>query len=316
MSDDRLWVGLELSAAEGRAAIEGDRVITVAQEDLTTDPAAANDIPSLVLAYSLGVGLMRYQPAPDGTAEIIPELAAGPPEVSDDLRRYTFTIRPGFRFSPPSGEPVTAETVRYSLERAIAEEGFCNYLLGGDVVGAADFQEGKADHVAGISVEGETVSIELTAPSATLPARLASPCASVVPVGTPVSEGQAGAAAADRVGRAVLRRHPCRGRAARRPPEPELRRRSVLRSSTESCSPWQATPSARRCSSSRVAPISRQTSGKSRARRSRSTAGSSGSSGKEDCPSSTGEQPCFVRPPSNIIRFVQLDTRQRLARRS
>ena len=30
VTDERLWVGLELSAAEGGAAIEGDRVISVA----------------------------------------------------------------------------------------------------------------------------------------------------------------------------------------------------------------------------------------------------------------------------------------------
>ena len=34
------------------------------------------------------------------------------PTVSPDGRTYTFRIRPGFRFSPPSNEPVTAETFR------------------------------------------------------------------------------------------------------------------------------------------------------------------------------------------------------------
>ena len=44
------------------------------------------------------------------------------PEVSPDGRTYTFTIRPGYRFSPPSNEPVTAETFRYSIERALSPE--------------------------------------------------------------------------------------------------------------------------------------------------------------------------------------------------
>ena len=311
VTGERLWVGLELSAAEGRAAIEGDRVISVALAEGTpvTDPAATNDIPSLVLAHSIGVGLMRYQPAPDGTAEIIPELAAGPPEVSDDLRRYTFTVLSGFRFSPPSGEPVTAETVRYSLERAIAEEGFCNYLLGGDVVGAAEFQEGNADHVAGISVEGETISIELTAPSATLPARLASPCATVVPVGTPVSESQAGLlqpiasagpyyvdthAAGEQL--VVL---PNPNYAGTRSPQLDGIVFAVAGD------PERAAVLVEQGRADLVADVGEELSPAfsfdGRLER---------QFGQEDCLSSTGEQPCFVRPPSNLIRFIQLDTRR------
>ena len=40
------------------------------------------------------------------------EVAAAMPDVSPDGRTYTFRIRPGFRFSPPSGQAVTAETFR------------------------------------------------------------------------------------------------------------------------------------------------------------------------------------------------------------
>ena len=49
------------------------------------------------------------------------EVAAAMPRVSPDGRTYTFTIRPGYRFSPPvSGEQVTAETFRASIERALS----------------------------------------------------------------------------------------------------------------------------------------------------------------------------------------------------
>ena len=33
---------------------------------------------------------------------------------------YTFTVRPGFRFPPPSGEAVTAESFRRGIEHALA----------------------------------------------------------------------------------------------------------------------------------------------------------------------------------------------------
>ena len=42
------------------------------------------------------------------------------PDVSPDGRTYTFRIRPGFRFSPPSGQAVTAETFKATIERALS----------------------------------------------------------------------------------------------------------------------------------------------------------------------------------------------------
>jgi ABC-type transport system substrate-binding protein len=42
------------------------------------------------------------------------------PGVSDGGRTYAFIVRNGFAFSPPSGEPLTAETFRFSIERALS----------------------------------------------------------------------------------------------------------------------------------------------------------------------------------------------------
>ena len=53
-------------------------------------------------------------------AALEPEVATAMPVVSDDRRTYTFTVRPGFAFSPPSNQPLTAETFRYSIERALS----------------------------------------------------------------------------------------------------------------------------------------------------------------------------------------------------
>ena len=49
-----------------------------------------------------------------------PEVAAAMPTVSADGRTYTFRVRPGFRFSPPSNQAVTAGTFRYTFERRSA----------------------------------------------------------------------------------------------------------------------------------------------------------------------------------------------------
>ena len=41
------------------------------------------------------------------------------PTVTDGGRTYTFRLRSGFRFSPPSGAPVTAAAFQRALERLL-----------------------------------------------------------------------------------------------------------------------------------------------------------------------------------------------------
>ena len=102
------------------------------------------------------------RPAPAGS-QLVPEVARSLPTLSADRRTYTFTIRPGFRFSPPSNEPVTAATFKHSIERSLDPR------MNGpaprdwsDIVGVKAFRAGKTRHVAGIRAHGDTLSIRLT----------------------------------------------------------------------------------------------------------------------------------------------------------
>jgi len=111
--------------------------------------------------------------APEGWS-LRPEVPASMPDVSADGRTYTFTVRPGYRFSPPSNEHVTAETFRHSIERAIGIGGNGRYVLF-DIVGEAEFLAGDAEHITGLRASGDILTIELTAPSPDLLERLAVP---------------------------------------------------------------------------------------------------------------------------------------------
>jgi ABC-type transport system substrate-binding protein len=64
------------------------------------------------------VAELSGQPGAAGS-QLIPEVAQSLPAVSPDGRSYTFTIRPGFRFSPPSNDPVTAQTFKDTIERTL-----------------------------------------------------------------------------------------------------------------------------------------------------------------------------------------------------
>ena len=145
------------------------------------------------LEYATGAQLLNYPdaPAPRGS-ELRPEVAAALPSVSPDERTYTFRVRPGYRFSPPSNQDVTAQTFKYSIERALSPRlgpqapgfGFLN-----DISGAAAFHSGKAAAISGITVQGDTLRIRLLAPAGDFLARLSMPFFAAVPVGTPIENG-------------------------------------------------------------------------------------------------------------------------------
>jgi ABC-type transport system substrate-binding protein len=106
---------------------------------------------------------------------------------------YTFRIRPGRRFSPPSNELVTAATFKHTIERSLSPA-IAKVWAGGvppgaqelpDVVGAAAYIAGKARHVSGISVHGDRLTIRLTHPAPDLPARLSTPPFCAVPSDMP-----------------------------------------------------------------------------------------------------------------------------------
>jgi ABC-type transport system substrate-binding protein len=112
--------------------------------------------------------------------------------VTGGGRTYTFRIRPGYRFSPPSGRPVTAATFRYSIERALSPglgPGAPAFGYLSDVVGAGAFHAGKAQHVSGITVSGNRLRIRLVAPAGDFLGRLSMPFFAAVPIGTPIVDG-------------------------------------------------------------------------------------------------------------------------------
>jgi ABC-type transport system substrate-binding protein/class 3 adenylate cyclase/tRNA A-37 threonylcarbamoyl transferase component Bud32 len=160
-----------------------------------TDPAHAFPGPSVraQFEYETGAQLLNYPdaPAPRGST-LGPDVAAAMPTVSRDGRTYTFRVRPGFRFSPPSNQAVTAETFRYSIERALSSglgAEAPGYSVLSDVSGAGAFHDGKAQHVSGITVRGDRLSIRLTAPAGDFLARLSMPFFAAVPIGTPIVNG-------------------------------------------------------------------------------------------------------------------------------
>jgi DNA-binding SARP family transcriptional activator/ABC-type transport system substrate-binding protein len=157
------------------------------------DPALASeaDVPlwreQLLDATCARLVTLRSSPAPLGW-HVAPELADLHP--SADGREWTFQIRRGFRFSPPSNAPVTAASMRYTVERALdprmGSAAAAPAVLT-DLVGFAAFRSGRARHIRGLTARDDRLIVRLRRPAPDLPLRMTSRAFCAVPDGTPPS---------------------------------------------------------------------------------------------------------------------------------
>ncbi len=147
----------------------------VARLLVTTDPGSSDPLfdPDWQRHAATCALLYNYpdEPFPQG-ARLRPEVARGQPSVSPDGRTYTFRLRPGFRFSPPSNEPVTAAAFERAIERAKRAGTFAGELLG---------------DVTDVRARGNRLVLRLRSPLPNLPSRLAAPYFCAIPPDTPVT---------------------------------------------------------------------------------------------------------------------------------
>jgi peptide/nickel transport system substrate-binding protein len=188
VADGRVWVTVDAQTiAPNRGGSGGGMLRIVSSYDVySMDPARADDPFSLL--YATCAKLLNY-PDKAGAAgsQLTAEVAQSLPARSADGRTYTFRIRPGFRFSPPSDQPVTAQTFKDSIERTLSPrvDSYAAHYLA-DVVGARSYMAGKASHIAGVVARGDTLTIRLLAPAPDFLSRIAQPAFCAVPSNTPI----------------------------------------------------------------------------------------------------------------------------------
>ena len=123
--------------------------------------------PARVLADAMQLVLPMYAETlvdvdQDDPTTVIPNLATEW-SASEDLKSYTFKLRDDVTF--PSGRTMTAEDVKFSLERVK------------NIQGASAFKMGIVDKVN--VVDDTTVEFQLTGPDSSFPSRMAAPYLSV-----------------------------------------------------------------------------------------------------------------------------------------
>jgi YVTN family beta-propeller protein len=187
VADGRVWVSVRPRAPVESAPGGTIRVETTEGLD-SIDPALGYGPLEFSIFRATGAKLLGYPAEPgEPGAVLVPELAEGLPRVSDGGQTYTFTIRRGYRFSPPSGEPVTAETMKYSIERTLSPKMRSPAgPLVRSLVGGAAYAEGRARHISGVRASGNRLTLRLVEPSSSFPHRMAMFFFCAVPVGTPI----------------------------------------------------------------------------------------------------------------------------------
>jgi YVTN family beta-propeller protein len=186
----RVWVTVAPQAINPVQATSGGTLrMEIADGVYYMDPALAYTPESWQLLYATCAKLLNYPDKPGAAGEqLTPEVAQSLPARSRDGRTYTFTIRPGFRFPPPLSQPVTGQTFKDTIERTLNPAMKSPITFGlDDVVGAAAYVAGKADHISGVVAQGNALTIHLLKPEPDIVSRLAQPFFCAVPPDTPIN---------------------------------------------------------------------------------------------------------------------------------
>lgn len=174
LANGLVWVSVQAEPAPPESASgdpADDTVHVVRPTDPgPTDPALGN----LAVTFPTCAKLYNYpdRPFPEG-ADLQPEVASGPPDVSNDGLTYTFRLRSGYRFSPPSNEPVTAAAFKRAIERVRSPK-------------MSSYGRLVLRDVASVSAHGQTLVIRLKRPVPNLAERLGSDVLCAVPPATPI----------------------------------------------------------------------------------------------------------------------------------
>jgi YVTN family beta-propeller protein len=160
-----VWVTVQQRSAPAPLRRGGIARAVLADDPGPTDPALDTDYQRVIATCG-----PLYIVGEDG--RLRPELARGQPLVSPDGRTYTFRVRRGLRFSPPSNEPVTASSFERAIERTrIRRLGSFGGVVLSDVVD--------------VTARGADLVVRLERPAPDLPARLSAGYFCPVPPNTP-----------------------------------------------------------------------------------------------------------------------------------
>ena len=137
------------------------------------------------LANAMCTTLVRYADVSGTAGTAIVPGTANLPVVSSNGLVYTYTLRPGARFS--DGQPITTQDIKYSFMRLMnpaMDTGTGGYFT--NLIGGAAYLAGKSSVLPGITTTATTITFHLTIPDGAFVYKTALPTTCPVPAGTPM----------------------------------------------------------------------------------------------------------------------------------
>jgi peptide/nickel transport system substrate-binding protein len=120
---------------------------------------------------------------PDQATVPVPDIAAGPPQLSADQRTYTFRLRAGVRYAPRVNREVTATDFITAIERLYDKETPSPGQVYADLIaGARRYGAAKASRISGLAApDARTLRITLDQPAGDFLSILTQPFFAPVP---------------------------------------------------------------------------------------------------------------------------------------
>jgi oligopeptide transport system substrate-binding protein len=123
------------------------------------DPAHMSAAVDIDIFHNSFSGLYKF----DDALNVIPDIASGPPKISDDQKTYTFSMRKDVKFS--NGDPVKSDDFIFSWNRAARIQGDYASVFQ-PIAGYDDVANGKAHDMTGLKkIDDYSLSATLTDPA-------------------------------------------------------------------------------------------------------------------------------------------------------
>ena len=159
-----LTLAIALGGCAGGKAENSSQIVVGIPQDLedSLDPHKSVAAGTKEVLFNVFEGLLK----PDSDGNIIPAVAEAY-DVSEDGKTYTFTLREGVKFH--NGNTVTAEDVKYSIEKAAGMTGEDSLIAAFSLIESVNI------------VSDNTVEIKLLEEDVDFPAYLAMTTAAIIP---------------------------------------------------------------------------------------------------------------------------------------
>jgi ABC-type transport system substrate-binding protein len=156
----------ERDGDDGGDGVRGGTLRVLSADDIDgLDTAVIYTPNGAAIAHAYARTLYGYNLSgpPEQDTVPVPDIAAGPPQLSADQRTYTFTLRRGVRYAPPVNREVTAADFITAIERLYDKttpspgQQYANLIAGATAFGA-----GKASRISGLTApDAHTLTITL-----------------------------------------------------------------------------------------------------------------------------------------------------------